>query len=107
MTIVPLKVLRSDPQHLLYHFPSIHPVRYTHLSREYHYWRAVYAAEQTAQMCGRLLVPGRCLHWERKRRYQDRRIAIGKHTYYVMSEGEMTPHELRKYRAELQEAAGQ
>lgn len=97
MTIVPKKVLMMDPQHLLYNFPGIHPVKYTKLSAEYHHWQAVAAAEKTAKMFGRFLVPCTMIHWERKLRWEDRRIQIGKKAYYALSQDEMTPIEFAKY----------
>ena len=82
---------------MLYHYPSIHPVKYTKLTSDYHYWRAVDAAERTAKVCGRLLIPAGCLHWQRKTRLDDRRIQIGKTVYYCLSADELTDLERDKY----------
>lgn len=101
MTIIPAGKLKHDPQRLLYHFPSIDKVRYTKLSQEYYYWHSVSVAEGTARMFGRLLIPARCLHWERKTRFADRRLQIGKKSFYVMAMDEMTEVEKEKYLSEV------
>ena len=72
-------------------------MKYTKLSSDYHFWRAVAAAEQTAKMFGRLLVPSTAFHWERKTRLADRRIQIGKKAFYALSQDEMTVIEFKKY----------
>lgn len=103
MTIVPTEVLSKDPQHLLYNFPGIHPVKYTKLSAEYHHWQAVAAAEKTAKMFGRYLVPCTLIHWERKLRWEGRRIQIGKKAFYALAQEEMTNIEFAKYTAAANE----
>lgn len=103
MTIVPENKVKHDPQKLLYHFPSISTVRYTKLVNEYSFWRAVELAERTAAMFGRQLVPARCLHWERKLKFQDRQLQIGKSSFYVLSLQELTINETQKYMSEVQE----
>lgn len=97
MTIIPKDILKNDPQELLYQFKSINPVRYTKLSVEYHFWTAVSAAEKTARMFGRYLVPCTMIHWERKLRLTDRRIQVGKKAFYALSKEEMTSIEFKKY----------
>lgn len=101
MSIVPLEKVRNDPQTLLYHFPSIHPVRYQKMSRDYTFWKHVQTAEKVAKMAGRLLVPRECIHWERKKGFEDRRIVIQKKVFFVMLESEMTPGEVVKYSESL------
>ncbi|GBK66280.1 hypothetical protein PbDSM24746_62840 [Paenibacillus macerans] len=102
MTIIPEGKLKHDPQRLLYHFPSINKVKYTKLSQEFYFWHSVSVAEETARMFGRLLVPARCLHWERKTRLADRRLQIGKKSVYVAALEELTEVEKRKYFAEIE-----
>jgi hypothetical protein len=82
---------------LLFNFPNIHPVKYTKLSQEYHHWQAVAAAEKTARMFGRYLVPCTLIHWERKLLWESRRIQIGKKAFYALAQDEMTKLEYRKY----------
>jgi hypothetical protein len=50
-------------------------------------------------MFGRLLVPTSCLHWERKTRYAERRVQIGKSCYYALAKEELTELEHKKYMA--------
>ncbi|MMZ53856.1 hypothetical protein D1872_156610 [compost metagenome] len=102
MTIIPEGKLKHDPQRLLYHFPSIPKVRYTKLSQEFYFWHSVSVAEETARMFGRLLVPAACFHWERKTKIADRRIQIGKKSFYVLALEELTPIEKKKYFSEVE-----
>lgn len=75
----------------------MHPVRYTKLSREFNYWKTVDAAEQTANALGCLLVPASCLHWSRKTKKAERRIQIGRHSFFALSRDELTDVEYAKY----------
>ncbi|NHN35558.1 hypothetical protein [Paenibacillus agricola] len=101
MSIVPVAKLKNDPQTLLYHFPSMHPVRYQKLIQEYTYWKHVETAEKVARLSGRLLVPRDCIHWQRKGKYAEQRVIIHKKAFFVLLETEMTPTELKKYREGL------
>lgn len=107
-TIVPQEALKKgDPQKILYHFPSIHPVKYIKMSRDYHFWKAVSLCESAAKMAGRVLVPGNCIHWERKARtYKDRRVSIYGKPYFILSLEEMTQAEKDKYELALAEGGG-
>ncbi|MBY9087904.1 hypothetical protein KIH86_27315, partial [Paenibacillus sp. HN-1] len=64
---------------------------------DYHYWRAVDAAERAAKACGRLLIPTACLHWQRKTRLEDRRVQIAKTAFYCLEAAELTGLEYDKY----------
>lgn len=96
--------MKNDPQHLLYHFPSIHPVRYTQLYSEYHFWRNVELAEHVAAMFNRLLVPSRLIHWERKSKFADRCVRIGRKSFYALSKDELTEREYSRYLDEVRQA---
>lgn len=99
MSIVPAEKISNDPERLLYFYPSIHPVRFQKLSKEYRFWKQVDTAERVAKMTGCLLVPRECLHWERKQAFEDRRIVIMRKVFYVLSPEMMTRTELEKYRS--------
>lgn len=103
MTIIPEGKLKHDPQRLLYHFPSIDKVKYTKLSQEYYYWHSVSIAEDMARKFGKLLIPARCLHWERKAKNADRRVQIGKTAFFIMGQDELTQIERNKYLFEVQQ----
>jgi hypothetical protein len=97
MSIVPLEKVQKDPQSLLYHFPSMHPVRYQKLSQEFNLWKHIQTAEKVAQLTGHFLVPRDCIHWKRKACIEDRRVIIQKKVFFVLQESEMTKLELEKY----------
>jgi hypothetical protein len=98
MTIVPAEKVEKDPQTLLYHFPSMHPVRYQKLLSEFTYWKQVQIAEKVARMSGMMLVPRECIHWKRKLKLEDRRVTLQKRAFFVLAESEMSKTELIKYR---------
>lgn len=97
MSIIPAGVLDKDPQTLLYFFPRINPVRYQHLTRDYHYWRQVHAAEQVAKISGKMLVPRDCLHWQRIKILANKKIIINRNVFFVLAEEELTKTERKKY----------
>lgn len=97
MTLVPSGALKNDPQTLLYHFPSMHPVRYQKLSKDFTFWKHVETAEKVARMSGMHLVPRDCLHWGRKKNFEERRIVIQRKVFYVLAESDMTDTEKKKY----------
>jgi hypothetical protein len=101
MTIVPAEKVEKDPQTLLYHFPSMHPVRYQKLLSEYTYWKQVQISEKVARMSGMLLVPRECIHWKRKMKLEHRKVTIQKRAFFVLSESEMSRIELEKYKLSL------
>jgi hypothetical protein len=101
MSIVPLAKVDKDPQTLLYHFPSMNAVRYQKLIQVYIYWKHVQTAEKVAKMSGKLLVPRECIHWQRKKKIEDRKITICKKVFFVLAESEMSKTELLKYGMEL------
>jgi hypothetical protein len=98
MTIVPFEKVQKDPQTLLYFFPSMNPVRYQKLIQEYMHWKYVQTAEKVALMSGKLLVPRDCIHWQRKKKLEDKKIVINKRAFFVLSESEMSKTELTKYK---------
>jgi len=97
MTIVPAEKVANNPETLLYHFPSMHPVRYTKMIHEYIYWKHVQTAEKVAKMSGKLLVPRDCIHWDRKKHFSNQRVVIQKKVFFVLGESEMTKGELKQY----------
>jgi hypothetical protein len=97
ITIVPSGKIEKNPETLLYHFPSMHPVRYQKLIQEYTFWKHVETAEKVARMAGKYLVPRDCIHWERKSKFDDRRIIIQKKAFFVLDESEMSKAELRRF----------
>lgn len=97
MSIVPAEKIEKDPQTLLYHFPSMHPVRYQKLIKEYTFWKHVQTAEKVARMAGKLLVPRECVHWQRKSRFENKRVVIQKKVFFVLDAAEMSKAEIKKY----------
>lgn len=96
-SIVPSKKIAKDPQTLPYHFPSFPVVKYSKISSEYHFWKAVSLLEQAAHQNGKLLVPASCLHWERRKKFKTCLITVYKRSFYQLSYEELTEKEKTKY----------
>lgn len=62
--------------------------------QRYNRMKMVNVAEQIAEQNGKILVPSSCMTWSRKkgRNY----VRIGKETFYLLSENEMTEREKEK-----------
>lgn len=97
LTIVPREKIDKNPETLLFHFPSIHPVQYTKMHAEYYKWKAIQAAESTAAACGFALVPSDCFHWRRKSNMSKRRVKIGKQSFFTLKINELSESEYLKY----------
>lgn len=97
ISILPPKYRDKDPRQLLYHYPSMPVVKYAKMMQEFSFYHALAVAEDIAHRQGFILVPYSCMHWERKKRFAaDRRVKIGRRSFYMMRESELTPHEKRK-----------
>lgn len=95
-SVVPRRFKAKDPRALLYHFPSLPIVKYAKLMQKYSFNQALEAAEGVAHYSGYLLLPSRCMHWQRVKNHFERRVKVGKHTFYLMRLKELTKSERQK-----------
>lgn len=103
-SIVPEGFRESDPRSLLYHYPSLPVVKYAKLMQRYSHLQALDVAEDLSMRQGYVLLPSSCIHWERVRKYgPERRIKIGRYSYYLMRLKEMTDSELAKLKNYIEE----
>ncbi|WP_175615914.1 hypothetical protein [Piscibacillus halophilus] len=106
ISIVPKKFKTKDPRQLLYHFPNMPVVKYAKMMQEFSFIHALACAEDVAHKTGHILVPYSCMHWERKKKLIDMRIKIGRNSFFLLKEYELTKTEKRKleiYVEELEE----
>lgn len=87
----------KDPRALLYHYPSLPIVKYAKLMQVYMHNAMLQVAQEIADNLDYILVPARCMHWERVKKIgSGRRVRVGRHNFYLLKEKEMTKAEIRK-----------
>ncbi|WP_017187386.1 hypothetical protein [Alkalibacillus haloalkaliphilus] len=106
ISILPPKYRAKDPRQLLYHFPSMPVVKYAKLMQEFSFNHALSVAEDVAHKNGYILVPYKCMHWERKKRFVDRRVKIGRNSFFMMKQLELTKSEKAKLDDYIEELEG-
>ncbi|MFP3599996.1 hypothetical protein SB679_25055, partial [Chryseobacterium sp. SIMBA_029] len=59
---------------------------------------------EMAHKMGFLLIPYECMHWQRKSKFaHDRKVKIGRNSYYMMKHHELTKTEQNKLMNYLEE----
>lgn len=108
-SVLPHTFKDKDPRHLLFHFPSFPVVKYAKIMQEYCFYKQLKVAEEVAHKQGFILVPFDCMHWQRKKLFgADRKVKIGKNSYFMMNPNELTKSEEQKLNDYIQELkAGQ
>lgn len=103
-SIVPVNYKEKDPRKALYLYPSMPVVWYAKKMQVYSFNQALEVAEDMAHKLGYVLLPSVCIHWQRVQKIgQDRRVKIGKYSYYLMRLNEMTKTEASKLQNYIEE----
>lgn len=104
-SLVPKNFRQKDPRQLLYHNPTtINIIAYAKKMQEFSFYQALEVAEDLAKRQGFILVPYSCFHWQRAKNYgSDRKIKIGRNSYFLMKPHELTKTELKKLKEVIQE----
>lgn len=106
-SVVPPKSV-EDPRQLLYWTPSMHVQKYAKLMQEFHNHQMMQLAETMARNFGYELVPSSCLHWEYREKFpRERRVMVGKKTFYLLKRSDHTKRSLEKYEAYVQSLQNQ
>lgn len=105
-TLIPKGYKNKDPRTLLYLYPnSINLVAYAKKMQVFSFYQSLEIAETMAKRQGFILLPWDCIHWERAKRFgMDRKIKIGRNSFFLMRLDELTKTEknkLEKYLSEL------
>ncbi|EEK59083.1 hypothetical protein PDJ82_26845 [Bacillus cereus group sp. TH43LC] len=103
-SVIPNKFQDKDPRQLLYHFPTLPAVKLAKLYQEYCFFKQLELAEDMAHKMGFILVPYECMHWQRKKAFgNDRKVKVGRNSYFMMQQNELTRTEKRKLEEYLEE----
>jgi hypothetical protein len=107
-SLVPENYKKNDPRALLYHFPnSCNMVVYAKKMQEFSFYQALQSAEDVAHSQGLILLPWSCIHWQRAKSYGvDRKVKIGRNSYFLMRITELTKSEKQKLEMYVEENLG-
>lgn len=97
-SVIPNKFKDKDPRQLLYHFPSLPAVKLAKMYQDYCFFKQLQVAEDMAKKLGYILVPFECMHWQRKKAFgNDRKVKVGRNSYFMMKQNELTRSEEKKF----------
>lgn len=107
-SLVPRNYKKKDPRTLPYLFPeTLNIVAYAKKVQLFSFYQTLEVAEDLAKRQGFILLPWSCIHWQRAKNYGiDRKIKIGRKSFFLMKPDELTKGEKRKleqYISEIKE----
>jgi hypothetical protein len=104
-TLIPKEYKKKDPRCLLYLYPnSINIVAYAKRMQEFAFYQALEVAEDLARKQGFILLPWSCIHWQRAKNFGiDRKVKIGRNSFFLMKPNELTKSEEIKLVRHLEE----
>lgn len=105
ISLIPKNYKDSDPRPLSYLYTnSINIVSYAKKMQKFSFYQSLSVAEDLAKRQGFILLPFACIHWQRAKNYgMDRRVKIGRKSFFLMKVSELTKNEkikLENYIAE-------
>lgn len=108
-TLLPKGYKEKDPRALLYLYPtSLNIVAFAKKLQKFSFYQALEVAEDLAKRQGFILLPFSCIHWERAKRFgEERRVKIGRKSFFMMKLTELTKKETEKLRLHLEEIQGE
>lgn len=108
ITLVPEGYKDKDPRNLVYWFPTtINVVSYAKQMQKFSFYQTLEVAETMAKRQGSILLPWSCIHWKRAKEYgSDRRVKIGRKSFFLMKMNELTKGEAAKLKDYLEELHG-
>jgi hypothetical protein len=107
-SLVPGEYKDKDPRRLPWLYPnSLNLVYYAKKMQEFSFYQALEVAEDLAYKQGFILLPFDCIHWQRAKNYgYDRKVKIGRKSFFLMKPDELTKGEeikLKRYLENLRE----
>ncbi|QGH32604.1 hypothetical protein GI584_00220 [Gracilibacillus salitolerans] len=98
ISIVPKGYKNKDPRTLPYLYPeTLNVVAYARSLQKFTFYQTLEVAEDLAKRQGFILLPFDCIHWNRAKNYgADRKIKIGRRSFFLMKPDELTKGEKRK-----------
>jgi hypothetical protein len=104
-SLVPKEYKKKDPRTLLFYYPtSINIVAYAKKMQKFSFYQALEVAEDLAKKQGYILLPWSCIHWQRAKNFGiDRKVKIGRKSFFLMKPDELTRSEKYKLERYLEE----
>ncbi|WP_445486487.1 hypothetical protein [Niallia sp. 03133] len=104
-SLIPIDYKKADPRGLLYLYPnSINIVAYARKMQQFSYYQSLEIAEILAKRQGFILLPWSCIHWKRAKKLgNDRKIKIGRNSFFLIKINELTKKEEIKLQCYLEE----
>lgn len=103
-SLIPPTFKDRDPRTLVYHFPSMPSIKVAKMYQEYTFYKQLQVAEEMAQNMGYILIPYKCIHQKRREKFSyNRKIKIGRNSYFMIALNEMTRIEKQKFKEYIQE----
>ena len=107
VSVVKQNYNEKDPRKLAYLYPSINIVVYAKKVQEFCFYQSLDVAEDLANRQGYLLLPYSCMHWTRAKNYaDDRKVKIGRKSFFMMKPHELTKNEINKLYDYIWEVVG-
>jgi len=107
-TLIPKNYKKKDPRPLTYLYPqSVNIVVYAKEMQRFSFYQALEVAEDLAKRQGFILLPWECIHWQRAKEFGvDRKVKIGRKSFFLMKLDELTKSERLKLEEYLMELHG-
>lgn len=104
-SLIPKGYKKKDPRPLSYLYPtSINIVSYAKQMQEFSFYQTLEVAQDLAKRQGFILLPWECIHWQRAKVYgSDRKVKIGRKSFFMMKIDELTKTERKKLETHIQE----
>lgn len=104
-TLVPADYRDKDPRGLLYLYSeTLNIVAYAKKMQRFAFYQSLSVAEDLAKRQGYILLPWSCIHWQRAKEFgADRKIKIGRNSFFLMKPDELTKTEEKKLKIYLTE----
>lgn len=104
-TLIPKGYKNKDPRPLTYLYPSsINLVSYAKKMQEFSFYQTLEVAEDLAKRQGFILLPWDCIHWQRAKKFGvDRKVKIGRKSFFLMKIPDLTKNEKIKLENYLKE----
>lgn len=107
-SLVPEDYKKNDPRTLPYLYPeTLNIVAYAKKVQTFSFYQTLEIAQDLANRQGFLLLPYDCIHWQRAKAYGvDRKVKIGRKSFFMMKPDELTKSEKKKLETYIQELRG-
>lgn len=105
ISLVPSNYKDKDPRTLPFLYPeSINIVAYAKKVQAFSFYQTLEVAEDLAKRQGYILLPWSCIHWQRAKKFgTDRKVKIGRKSFFMMKPSELTKGERSKLLIILEE----